>query len=77
MSKACLEVIEGGRKRERISGEILDEICKFEWDQARISELMAQLEASPKPTLNLIVSNAGRRLVSDTGPARGPDQGNP
>ncbi|MES2682234.1 MAG: hypothetical protein V4650_01850 [Pseudomonadota bacterium] len=64
MSKAQLSVIEGGRERERLSGEILEEICKLEWDQQRISSLMAQLQASPKPTLELVVSNAGRRLGS-------------
>lgn len=62
MSKAPLAVIEGGRERERLSGEILEEICKLEWDQQRISSLMAQLQASPKPALELVVSNAGRRL---------------
>ncbi len=59
MSKARLAVIEGGGARERISGEILKEILKPDFDQQRVEELVAQLKASPKPTLELLVSDSG------------------
>lgn len=72
MSKSRLAVIAGGCARERISNEILQEICKPEFNQERVAELVAQLSASPKPALQLVTSNAGRKLSSKT-PAKNAD----
>lgn len=64
MSKSRLAVIEGGGARERISSEILNEILKPDFNQARVDALLAQLMASQRPALELVASNAEGLLES-------------